>query len=171
MNKSSFDLFTNMRESEHPNNMFPPIIIADNLRTPENMGMILRLAGNFGAALTLFLLYDEYSFRESKIKRTSSGAYKKVDWKIIKSENLSDYIPDNYNIIALETCEDSQSIFSYKFPNKTAIIVGNEVVGIRDSILKYAKEKVFIPIPGKISSLNVSHSLSIALFQWLKQFS
>lgn len=149
----------------------PPIIIADKLRTPENIGMILRLAGNVNAACALFLSDDNINFKESKIKRTSSGASEKVDWKIIKQNELSDYLPEDYTVIALETCDDSSNIFTFNFPDKTAIIVGNEVTGISDYVLQYAHKKVFIPVPGDISSLNVTHALSIALFQWYNQLS
>ncbi len=171
MGNSSYDLFASQQTSKSLKGVSPPIIIADNLRTPENMGMILRLAANIDACLTLFLMDDKVNFRESKIRRTSSGAWEKVDWKIIGSEDLMSFIPEGYSIVALETCDDSENIFNFTFPEKTAIIVGNEVVGIKDANLIHADKRIFIPVPGRISSLNVTHALSITLFQWFKQFS
>jgi tRNA G18 (ribose-2'-O)-methylase SpoU len=169
MTNSSVELFENLRKSELLQEVDPPIIIADNLRTPDNMGMILRLAANINAPLTLFLLDEDIDFKLSKIKRTSSGASEKVKWKIIKSSEMVQYLPEGYSIVALETCDDSENLFSFIFPKKIAIIVGNEVVGIRKKILEKSNYKVFIPIPGKLSSLNVTHALSIALFSWVKQ--
>ncbi len=171
MGNSSFDLFNKLNTSELLAEVAPLIIIADNLRTPENVGMVLRLAGNINACLTLFLNEDETNFKPSKIKRTSSGAYEKVNWKIIKPYELAQYLPKDYNIIALETSDDAINITNFKFPNKTALMVGNEVLGISSEILNLASQKVYIPIPGVISSLNVTHSLSIAVYEWMKQFS
>ena len=171
MGNSSYNLFANQQTSKLLQGVTPPIIIADNLRTPENIGMILRLSANIDACLTLFIIDDEINFRESKIKRTSSGASEKVDWKIITSDVLLKYIPDDYSIVALETCDDSENIFDFSFPDKTAIMVGNEVVGIKPENLLHSDSRIFIPVPGRISSLNVTHALSIAVFQWFRQFS
>jgi len=169
MANSSIELFTQLGTSEILQNKHLPIIIADNIRTPENMGLILRLAGNIGALKTLFLHDEIHNFKEYKIKRTSSGAADKVNWDIINSAALKNYLPDGYKIVALETSKDSNNIFSFKFPEKTAFLIGNEVLGISEEILSLANHKVYIPIPGTIKSLNVTHALSIGLFEWLRQ--
>lgn len=169
MTNSSVELFRKLGTSGVLDNKHRPVIIADNLRTPENMGLVLRLAGNIGAVITLFISDEAHNLKQHKIKRTSSGAADKVNWKIIKSDELTKYLPDDYKIIALETSIDAGSIFSFKFPEKTAFLVGNEVSGIRKEILSQAHHKVYIPIPGLITSLNVTHALSIGLFEWLRQ--
>jgi len=169
MANSSVELFRNLGTSGILDNKYLPIVIADNLRTPENMGLVLRLAGNIGAATTLFVSNEASNFKRHKINRTSSGAANKVNWKIIKPNELTKFIPDDYKIIALETSNDSNNIFSFRFPDKTAFLVGNEVTGISEDLLSYAHHKVYIPVPGSISSLNVTHALSIGLFEWLRQ--
>ena len=169
MKNSSVNLFDSLATSEILKGVYPPIIIADRLRTPENMGLILRLAGNVNALSTLFISEEGHKFKKYKILKTSSGAVTKVNWKIIKPNELIDIIPDDYEIVALETSEDANNIFSVTLPNKIAFIIGNEVSGISEEVLSLAKQKVYIPIPGPISSLNVSHALSVALFEWLKQ--
>ncbi len=171
MSQSSVDLFNKLETSKILKEVNPPIIIADNLRTPENMGLVLRLAGNIGSPLTIFLSDNEMEFRRSKIKRTSSGASEIVNWKLIKSSEIYNHLPSNYELVALETNSEATDIFSFKFPEKTAIIIGNEVFGITQNIIKNVVHCVYIPVPGKISSLNVSHALSIALFKWLHQVS
>ncbi len=169
MLNSSVELFNRMNTSGILKNKYLPIIIADNIRTPENMGLILRLAGNIGASNTLFISDEVPTFKKYKIKRTSSGASDKVNWRIIKLNELINYLPDDYKIIALETNEDASCIFSFKFPEKTAFLVGNEVLGISEEVLSMAYQKIYIPIPGSVSSLNVTHALSIGIFEWLRQ--
>ncbi|NQU34048.1 MAG: TrmH family RNA methyltransferase [Bacteroidetes bacterium] len=171
MANSSVDLFNELGTSRFLEGVYPPIIIADNLRTPENMGLVLRLAGNIGSPLTLFLSSELQDFRKSKIKKTSSGASEIVVWKTIKPEELAKYLPSDYEIVALETSKDAKNIFTFKFPQKTAIVVGNEVRGISKEIIDQANYSIYIPIPGSISSLNVTHALSVAIFLWMKQFS
>ncbi|HJN07003.1 MAG TPA: TrmH family RNA methyltransferase [Bacteroidales bacterium] len=169
MKNSSVDLFNKLGTSEILKGVSQPIIIADRLRTPENIGLILRLAGNINALNTLFISDEGHKFKKYKIIKTASGAVTKVDWKIIKPAELEDFLPNDYKIVALETCKDASSIFSFKFPKKVAFMVGNEVHGISEEMLSIAHQKVYIPVPGPISSLNVTHALSIALFEWLKQ--
>lgn len=166
MSNSSYKLFSDLAKSYNSGIISPPIIIADNLRTPENIGMILRLAGNMNSPLTIFIKNEDVNFKESKIKRTSSGASEKVKWIITSHKEFKNHIPDDYQIIALETCDDSKNIFNYSFPEKFAIMVGNEVLGISENVLQHANQCVYIPTPGVISSLNVTHALSVALFQW-----
>ena len=171
MKTSSVKLFNSINASELIKNTDPVIIIAHNLRTPENMGMIMRLAANIGARLTLFAFDEKTEFRESKIKRASSGAMEKISWKIISSDEIADYLPKDYKIVALETSDNSQSIYQFAFPSKTAFLVGNEVTGLPTEILKIANYEIFIPVPGNLYSLNVTHALSVGLFQWLQQVS
>jgi len=169
MNKESFDLFRQFRQNPDYQKLKIPIVIADGLRTPENMGSVLRLSGNFNALKTILISEEAKSFRKFKIRKTASGG-EKTDWKIIdKVADLRAEIPDGYKLIALETTKDAQNIFTFKFPEKAALIVGSEVLGISNELLNLADEKVFIPLSGPVSSLNVTHALSIAIFEWLRQ--
>jgi tRNA G18 (ribose-2'-O)-methylase SpoU len=166
---SSFDKFNKLKLAEIYQKISRPIIVADRLRTPENMGSVLRLAGNIGAENTIFISDVAQDFRLRRIKKTASTANENTSWKILDEDQLSAFIPADYQIVAIETSEHAQNIFDFKFSEKTAFVVGNERYGIRPEILKQAAQHVYIPIPGPVSSLNVTHALSIALFEWLRQ--
>lgn len=149
-----------------------PIIIADDIRTPENMGSIIRLGANIGTEKVIFISEKATEFKNFKINKTASGAAEKINWQIVENFKMAkDLLPDNYNLIALETSEDSKSIFENKFPEKVVFVVGNEVKGINPEILQQINQQLYIPIPGPISSLNVTHALSVALFEWYRQWS
>ncbi len=146
-----------------------PVIVADRILSPMNMGAILRLAANINAAKVWFVYDEDPGFRSYKIKRTSSGASEKVDWELITPDRLPKVLPAGYEIIALETTEDAISLFSKELPEKVVFMVGNERFGLQQKLIKLCHRKVFIPIPGTVSSLNVSHALGIGLFEWLRQ--
>lgn len=169
MEKSSYELFSNSEFQANFQNIAKPIIIADNLRTPENMGAVLRLAGNIGAKKTVFISDVADSFKSYKIKKTASGAVDKVDWEIISFDKIEQEIPKGYQLVALETTPNAVNITDFTFPEKVIFVIGNEVNGIRNELLQRTDHKVFIPVPGNISSLNVTHALSIALFEWMRQ--
>mgnify|MGYP001824132835 CR=1 FL=1 len=166
---NSHELFQKLQTSKIYKSVSRPIIIADNLRTPENMGSVLRLSGNIGALKTLFISDTAHQFKSYKISRTASGAADKTKWKIISLDHLRNEIPDDYQMILLETTEKSTNIFDFNFPEKVAFVIGNEVSGIRSEIIEKVYQHLYIPSPGAISSLNTTHALSIALFVWLRQ--
>lgn len=167
---SSFDKFNHLKLARVYQKISRPIIVSDRLRTPENMGSVLRLAGNIGAEKTVFISDTAQQFRLRRIKKTASTANENTKWEILDEDQLSTFIPLDYQIVAIETSEKAQSIFDFQFPEKTAFLVGNERYGIRPEILKQADHVVYIPVPGPVSSLNVTHALSIALFEWLRQW-
>jgi tRNA G18 (ribose-2'-O)-methylase SpoU len=167
--KNSFELFQDLKTDEIYNTITRPVIIADNLRTPENMGSVLRLAGNIGAQKTLFISDSTHQFKNYKINKTASGAAEKTNWKIINFNEFESEIPDGFQLILLETTDLSSPVYDFKFSEKTAFVIGNEVTGIRQDLLDKADHVLHIPIPGPVSSLNTTHALSIALFEWYRQ--
>ncbi len=146
-----------------------PVIVAEALQSPDNMGAILRLASNIGAAKVWFVYDEKPNFRAYKIKRRSSGAVDKTPWDYAKYEDIFDVLPDNYQYVAVETTADAKNIFQEKLPEKIVLFVGNERYGLSDKLLDKIKTRVYIPMAGTVTSMNVSHALSVALFEWLRQ--
>ena len=170
MEKESYRLLDKLKPDQHFENISRPVIIADNLRTPENMGLVLRLAGNIGAEKTIFISPVAHEFRKYKIKRTASGAADSANWQIVKDPGEAiRRIPPGYRLIALETAEKAHNLFDHALPEKTAFVIGNEVNGISDELLRFADEIVYIFILGNISLLNVIYAFSVALFEWFRQ--
>ena len=138
------------------------IIIADNLKTPENMGAVIRLAGNFGAKQVLFVNKEEVNVK--KINRFSASVSKLVEAHYVSNFNdISEYIDNSYKLIALDTVSNSKNINNFKFPKKIALVIGNEKYGISKEILSIISESVYIPMIGKVKSMNVTHALAVAL--------
>ncbi len=166
---NSYALFKEKRRNGSKQQLTQPVIVADRILSPMNVGAILRLAGNINAAKVWFVYDEDPGFRSYKIKRTSSGASEKVDWEMISTDKLPDVLPRDYQVIAIETTEDAQNIYTAQLPEKVVFMVGNERFGLQDKLIEICERKLFIPIPGPISSLNVSQALAIGLFEWLRQ--
>lgn len=167
---NSYELFKNLKTSDIYRTLSRPIIIADDIRTPENMGSIIRLGANIGALKVIFISKRANDFKTFKIAKTASGADKKISWVVVDDfSSAQQIIPLEYQIISVETSLKSKNIFETKIPEKVCFVIGNEVKGIRTEIIDQSNEVLHIPIPGFISSLNVTHALSITLFEWLRQ--
>jgi len=146
-----------------------PIVVAYQIKTPENMGNILRLADNAGCKKVL-IVTDDDNIRMSKVRKTAGLSYDSMNWELCKISELFQRIPSDYKTISLETSSDSESIFKTNLPEKMAIIVGNEIVGIDHDILDHSDLIIHIPLFGHNTSMNVSHALAVALFEWRRQF-
>ena len=167
MNTKANDFFGEMLYPLTPKDK-APIIVAVNLKTPENIGNIIRLAGNVGCRGVLAVNEGEAP-KISKIKHIAEVAGEMVDWHFCSFDDVWKLIPDDYIPIALETSENSCNLFEYRFPEKIALFVGNEINGIIPSVLEKINIHIHIPITGKIKSINVSHATAICLFEWVKQ--
>lgn len=144
----------------------PPILVADGLRTPENVGALIRLAANIGS--TRVILVGSNDMRENKIRRTACMAWDYVQLVRAEAETLRTLIPDDYTLVAIETTPDATSLYSTPLPRKVALVVGSEVHGISPEVLGLCHEARVIPMTGPDTSMNVSQAAAVALFEWAR---
>jgi len=146
-----------------------PLIACCGLQTPENLGSILRIAGNIGCT-KVYLIDSPAEFRESKIKKTAGAAYGKVQWETLsKAQFLSSY-PKDYQLIALETAPEATNIYQAEIPLKSLFILGNESDGIAEDILEQCHQQIYLPMPGPVKSMNITQALTACVFEWVRRY-
>lgn len=145
-----------------------PIVIAYRLKSPENMGHIIRLASNFGCSKVIFVGNKEL-VRESKIKKVGGAAMGQVEWLFCSENEWQSMVPIDYEIVAIETVEQSFNICKSRLPSKMAMMIGNEVQGLANDVVSQCSATYHIPMVGKIKSMNVSHACCVALYEWVSQ--
>lgn len=74
-----------------------------------------------------------------------------------------------FTVVALEQTSNSVSLHSYTFPKKTCIVLGNERMGISAEVLHQVDDCVEIPQFGRVRSLNVHVSGSLAVWKAREQ--
>lgn len=144
------------------------ILAAWEVKNPSNIGHIIRIGHNMGAKKVLFA-GNSQKYRKSKIKKTAGFSFEQLDWQILPTSEFLHEIKPNFELVILETCENAVSIFDITLPEKMIILAGNEAHGIPEEIINKGNKKVFIPMPGGCKSLNISHAISIAAFEWYRQ--
>ncbi len=163
-NTHSKIFFSETEVKELPDD-YKPILITDNFSTPENIGHIIRLAANIGAMKVIII--SDNNLRLSKIKKTAGAAFDHTPINYITVAELPEHIPTGYTLTALETATGAENMFTTKLPDKMALILGNEKHGICKELLDMSSKKIFIPMPGPIKSMNVSHAAAVSVFYWL----
>ena len=145
-----------------------PVVVADHLLTPQNIGSLIRLSDNLGAS-EVFFLEKEANHSMSRIKRTAASSFRNIRWQFTEIEQLREIIPASKTIVALETSKNATNLFETKLPEDVAFVVGNERYGMRQNTLDQADQVVYIPVPGATRSLNVTHAAAVLFFEWLRQ--
>lgn len=165
METNSVVFFNSRKYSELP---ALPIIAAWKIINPENIGNLIRLADNVGAA-EVFILGDDFQLRMSSVKKTAGLSFNNVRLSFISPELFFSQLSPEYRLVAIETCEDSANLYTQNLPEKIVFLLGNERNGLPDDLLGRCDQKVHIPMTGKCKSMNVSHALTVVLFEWQRQ--
>lgn len=141
-----------------------PVIILDRLQTPENIGSALRLAGNMNCKKVIFT--DHFELHQTKIEKIARNSLKYIEIESMSYAQINDSYPE---LIAIETCDNAIDIYRSSLPLESVFIFGNERFGISEELLQICHKKVYIPMPGEVKSLNVSHAIAICIFEWYRQ--
>ena len=145
-----------------------PIVIADHLMTPDNLGAMIRLADNIGASEVCFLGKEE-EHRLGKVRRAAASSRDNIRWYFSEETDLRKIVPEGKKIVAIETADNATCIYHTQLPENVAFIVGSESQGLSEALLAQCDMVVYIPVPGPTRSLNVSHAAAVALFEWQRQ--
>lgn len=166
---NSYDFFNNMEPCVCDPGTSGIILVAVELSFPENVGSLIRLAGNIGCDKVIFT-GDGSSFRRKKISSSAtSNAFKNVQWEFCKETEWPSRIPADFEKVAIETVSSAKSIYQATLPEKVAFVVGNESFGVTEWSLQQCSQSVFIPMPGRIKSLNVTQAATVCAFEWYRR--
>ena len=144
------------------------ILAVWEIGNPGNIGQIIRIAHNVGAKKIVFI-NEKRDFRISKIKKTAGFSFGQMNWEFISKDDFFQLIKTDYQLVVLETFSGAENIFNSRMPQKSIILAGSESHGVPLEIIGKSKLKVFIPAAGGCKSLNVSHALAVASFEWYRQ--
>lgn len=152
---------------------FPIVICCDQLRTPENVGMVFRVADAFQVEKILFhSLSPKASDRAvNRISRSTSGLVSHQHVHDLVSE-MNKLKEQGYKVLALEITANSKPIQQLTIDknDKLIIVIGAERNGISSELLNCCENVYHIPMYGTNSSMNVVNSLSIALYEITNKF-
>ncbi len=147
---------------------YPIEVIADQVRSPHNMGSFVRLIDNFGMER---LIYGAswFSPDHAQFKRTARGAENWVP--LIHEPDLLAYLEaSERECIALELDDESNSIFDWKPTGPVSVLLGNEESGLAKNLKERCQTVLSIPMSGHKRSMNVSSALSVFAFHAVSWF-
>ena len=159
-------------ETARQQDKHPLTVIVDNVRSIHNVGSFFRTAD--GAWIEELILTGITGTPENRaLHKTALGAQDTVNWSY-QTDSLEavDFIRQKgYRIIALEITSTPTLVHDIRLEDfPAALIIGNELSGIRPEIVKEADYALEIPQYGTKQSLNVSVAFGIALFDLVRHY-
>ena len=162
------DLYERQKEIlSEPAYIQGPLVIAVGLEMAENAGAVLRLADAAGCVRVIFV--HRYAYKLKRLRKTARNCLELVDWEVWEMDRLLDDADSLPPLVALELTSGSENIYKTVMPRSCGLVIGSERNGIPDTVLARCQQAIHIPMYGVNGSMNVTHALGIALFEWRRQ--
>ncbi len=158
-------LITISKETNEP----PLYCILDGIEDPQNMGAILRTAEATGFHGVIVRLRRAVGLTPA-VAKASAGAVEYIP--VARVANISQAMEtlkkNNIWINGIDTTgELDYSKIDFKLP--TAIVIGSEGKGLSVLVRKRCDSVAFIPMKGKITSLNASVAAAVVMYEAFRQ--
>ena len=149
----------------------PLIVVLDNVRSLHNVGSVFRTADAF-LVEAVYLCGITSTPPHAEIHKTALGAENTVDWKYYEDTHtaVDELKTMGYTVFAIEQAEGSTMLpdLILEKLNKYAVILGNEVKGVQQSVVDACDGCIEIPQFGTKHSLNVSVTGGIIIWEMFK---
>ena len=154
----------------------PLIVVLDDVRSLHNVGSIFRSADAFRVE-AVYLCGITATPPNAEIHKTALGGEDSVDWRYF--ERTEDAIEELHRqgvfVYSVEQVEGSTKLQNLNTPNtqhpspRYAIVMGNEVKGVKQSVVDMSDGCLEIPQFGTKHSLNVSVTTGIVIWEFARQ--
>ena len=150
----------------------PLTVVLDNVRSLHNVGSVFRTADAFRIE-KIVLCGITACPPSAEIHKTALGAEDAVAWEYA-ADTLQAILAlkeAGYDTLAVEQAENSHKLGAFVFEKekKYALVLGNEVKGVRQDVVDACNGAIEIPQFGTKHSLNVSVTAGIVMWEAARQ--
>jgi len=135
-----------------------------NPKSPENVGSVLRAAGNYRVSNVLYT--GQRYERALKLNPDIPNVSRKVSESVLLTsvESLISDVPKDIKIVCVEFALDAISLPRFQHPENACYIFGPEDGNISQDIIDRADAVVYVPT---IGSMNLAASVNVVLYDRL----
>ncbi|WP_375239732.1 TrmH family RNA methyltransferase [Aurantibacter sp.] len=145
----------------------PIIIILDNIRSLNNIGSVFRTSDAF-LIEKIYLCGITAKPPHKDINKTALGSTDSVIWEHIEDSNklINKLKSEKIKICSIEQAKNATMLNDFKVERDTtyALVFGNEVKGVQQSIVSNSNSVIEIPQFGTKHSLNISVSCGVVVW-------
>ena len=145
----------------------PIIVVLDNIRSLNNIGSVFRTSDAF-LIEKIYLCGFTATPPNKEIHKTALGSTESVDWEHVEDTvQLIQKLKDSkIKVLSIEQAENSTMLndFMPEENQKYAVVFGNEVKGVQQTVVSASDNCIEIPQLGTKHSLNISVSCGVVLW-------
>ena len=148
------------------------VVVLDNVRSAHNVGSAFRTADAFGIDKVLLCGISAVP-PSAEIRKSALGAEDAVPWEHYDDtlKAVAALRAEGYTLVAVEQTVHSLKLgrdFHREPGRKYALVFGNEVSGVRQDVVDACDFSLEIPQYGTKHSLNVSVSIGVVLWDFVR---
>ena len=142
------------------------IVACAPLRSNVNLSHILRTAGCCGIARVICC------GNAKALDKIARDGAETVALEVHRTlpPVLKELQRQGYRLAGLEQTTNSTSLYEHRFERKTALVVGNERLGLTEEELAVVDDVIEIPVYGLPYAYNVHTATAMALYEYCRQF-
>ena len=152
----------------------PIIVVLDNVRSLNNIGSVFRTSDAF-LIEKVYLCGITATPPHKDIQKTALGATETVAWEYAESteEVVKKLQSNGVQVLAIEQAEDAVFLndFTPKKNTTYAVVLGNEVKGVQQSVVSLSDQVIEIPQIGTKHSLNISVTTGVVIWDLFQKLS
>jgi tRNA (guanosine-2'-O-)-methyltransferase len=145
-------------------------LLLDAVQTPFNVGAIMRTA----AALRvehLWLVGATAAPGDPKVQKTALGTTRYLTWSVIEDPAAAAGVvrAGGYRLVGVELAEAAEPLHEVDLRDDVCLAVGHEDRGLSPATLAACDAVGYIPLLGRVGSLNVATAAAMALYEARRQ--
>lgn len=147
----------------------PTVLVLDGVRTPANVGMILRTATAAGIGGIVVPHRGTASLDPLVIKASAGAAFRAPVLRCHTSAEGAQLLAGaGYRLIGF-SADAPASLFDIDLDAPVALVLGSETDGIGADVAAQITEWASIPMPGEVESLNVASAAAVMCFELVRR--
>ena len=155
----------------HEANKLPLIVVLDDVRSLHNVGSVFRSSDAFRVE-AVYLCGITATPPHPEIHKTALGGEDSVAWRYFETatEAVAELQKEGVFVYSIEQVEGSTKLQDLQLePRRYAVVFGNEVKGVHQSVVDASDGCLEIPQFGTKHSLNVSVTAGIVVWEFARQ--
>jgi 23S rRNA (guanosine2251-2'-O)-methyltransferase len=151
----------------------PPsrVLLLDGVRTPANVGMILRTATAAGLDGIVVPHRGTAGLDPLVVKASAGVAFRAPILRVSTAAEAAAALRSaGYAVLGLRADAES-SLFAIDLPPEQplAFVLGSETTGVSEEVARLITTWVAIPMPGQVESLNVASAAAVVCFDLVRR--
>jgi tRNA (guanosine-2'-O-)-methyltransferase len=145
-------------------------LLLEGVQSPFNVGSIVRTAAAYRVE-HLYLCGQTASPGGARSAKVSMGTERYLSWSVFeRAPDAADAArEDGYIVVGLELADEAIPLHQVAAGPDICVAIGNEDHGLSPAALSACDTVAFIPLTGRVGSLNVAVASAVALYELRRQ--